>query len=246
MTRLRVISWNLHGAAKPRLDAVAELLRAHQPDVVVLQEVHRNQARRIAGLLEWPRPAWALKHNAYWPAWWRAEGLGVLSHHPLAVLPAVDITPEYKRRTYRRRILLPVEVVLDGDRRVLTIDGHLSSDDQDEDLRTREAHQLVGILPPTLPTLVAADLNTDPDGAAITTLLDAGFVDSWAAAGTGHGYTIPANAPRRRIDYIMVRGPIRVREAKVIDDLGAAMAGLSDHRPVLAELEVEAPELAAR
>ena len=232
MTRLRVISWNLHGAAKPRLDAV------------VLQEVHRNQARRIAGLLGWPRPAWALKHNAYWPVWWRGEGLGVLSRHRLAVLPSVVLTPEYNRRTYRRRILLPVEVVLEADQRVLAIDGHLSSDDQDEDLRTREAHQLLGVLPPTLPTLVAADLNTDPDGAAITTLLDAGFVDSWAAAGTGHGFTIPANAPRRRIDYVMVRGPIRVREAKVIDDLGAAMAGLSDHRPVLAELEIEAPESA--
>ena len=104
MTRLRVISWNLHGAAKPRLDAVADLLRAHQPDVVVLQEVHRNQARRIAGLLEWPRPAWALKHNAYWPLWWRGEGLGVLSRHRLAVLPTVVLTPEYNRRTYRRRM----------------------------------------------------------------------------------------------------------------------------------------------
>jgi len=239
-----VISWNLHGAAKPRLDAVADLLRAHQPDLVALQEVHRSQARRIAGLLGWPRPAWALKHNAYWPLWWRGEGLGVLSRHRLAVLPTVVLTPEYHRRTYRRRILLPVEVVLEGDRRVLAIDGHLSSGDEDEDLRTREVHQLVGILPESLPVLVAADLNADPDQPPVTALVDAGFVDSWAAAGTGpgHGFTIPANAPRRRIDYVMVRGPVRVREAKVIDDLGAAMAGLSDHRPVLAELEVGGPE----
>ncbi|HEX6787029.1 MAG TPA: endonuclease/exonuclease/phosphatase family protein, partial [Acidimicrobiales bacterium] len=70
MTGLRIMSWNLRGAAKPRLDAVVEIVQAHGPDLVALQEVRRGQARRIAGLLGWRRPAWALKHNPYWPAWW--------------------------------------------------------------------------------------------------------------------------------------------------------------------------------
>ena len=137
VVRLRVISWNLHGAAKPRLDAVVDLLQVHEPDVVVLQEVRRNQARRLSGLLRWRRPAWALKHNAYWPLWWRGEGLAVLSRHRLAILPTVVLTPGISRRTFRRRILLPVEVVLEDDQRVLVIDAHLSSEDDDEDAPRR-------------------------------------------------------------------------------------------------------------
>ena len=51
-----------------------------------------------------------------------------------------------------------------------------------------------------------------------------GLVDAWAAAGTGPGHTIPANAPRRRIDYVLAGPGVSVVEAAVLDDLGPAMA----------------------
>ncbi len=242
MPHLRVIAWNLHGAAKPRLDAVSDLLRAHEPDVVALQEVRRNQARRIAGLLGWPPPVWALKHNAYWPLWWRAEGLAVLSHHRLAPHPPVVLTPEASRRTFRRRILLPVEIVSDDEQRVLLVDAHLASEDDDYEHRNAQAAQLVGVLPGTLTEIVAGDLNSVPDSYAVALVLAAGFVDAWAVAnptqGAAEGFTSPSNAPRHRIDYVLARGFGRVVAAGVIADLGAAMAGLSDHRPVLAVLEL--------
>ena len=236
------MSWNLRGSAKPRLDAVVEILQAHEPDVVALQEIRRGQARRIAGLLGWRRPAWALKHNPYWPAWWLAEGLAVLSRHRLAVHPTVVLTPEINRRTFRRRILLPAEVLLDEDRRILVIDAHLSSGDDDA-LRVREARHVLSILPDTLPTVFVGDLNATPRTDSIKVLIEGGFADAWpAAARPGEpGFTYPANAPRRRIDYLMVHGDLRVAEASVPDDLGAAMSGLSDHRPLLARLELPEP-----
>lgn len=239
MTGLRIMSWNLRGAAKPRLDAVVEVVQAHEPDVIALQEIRRGQARRIAGLLGWRRPAWAFKHNPYWPAWWLAEGLAVLSRHRLAVLPTVVLTPEINRRTFRRRILLPVEVLLDEDRRLLVIDAHLSSGDDDE-LRVREARHLLSILPDALPTVFVGDLNATPRAGSITELVERGFVDAWSAAAVAgeSGFTYPANAPRRRIDYVMVTGGVRVADVSVPDDLGAAMSGLSDHRPLLARLEL--------
>ena len=86
--------------------------------------------------------------------------------------------------------------------------------------------------------IVAGDLNANPDRLPIRTLVDAGLVDAWEAAGTGPGPTIPANAPRRRIDYVLAGPGVAVVEAAVLDDLGPAMAGLSDHRPVLAVLDV--------
>jgi len=239
---LRIMSWNLRGAAKPRLDSVVEIVKAHEPDVLALQEVRRGQARRIAGLLGWRRPAWALKHNPYWPAWWLAEGLALVSHHRLAVHPPVVLTPEINRRTFRRRILLPAEVLLDDDRRVLVIDAHLSSGDDDE-LRVREAHHVLSILPDSPPTVLVGDLNATPRAASIAVLIEGGFVDAWPAASRGGepGFKYPANAPRRRIDYVMVGGGLGIAEVSVPDDLGAAMSGLSDHRPLLARLELPEP-----
>ena len=242
MAGLRIMSWNLRGAAKPRLDSVAEIVKAHEPDVLALQEVRRGQARRIAGLLGWRRPAWALKHNPYWPAWWLAEGLALVSHHRLAVHPPVVLTPEINRRTFRRRILLPAEVVLEDDQRVLVIDAHLSSGD-DDGLRVREAHHVLSILPDSPPTVLVGDLNATPRAASITVLIEGGFVDAWPAASRRGepGFTYPANAPRRRIDYVMVGGGLGIAEVSVPDDLGAAMSGLSDHRPLLARLELPEP-----
>jgi endonuclease/exonuclease/phosphatase family metal-dependent hydrolase len=242
VTGLRIMSWNLRGAAKPRLDAVVEIVQAHRPDLVALQEVRRGQARRIAGLLGWRRPAWALKHNPYWPAWWLAEGLALLSLHRLAVHPPVVLTPEINRRTFRRRILLPAEVLLEGDQRVLVIDAHLSSGD-DDGLRVREAHHVLSILPDGLPTVLVGDFNATPRAESIKVLIEGGFVDAWtAAAAAGEpGFTYPANAPRRRIDYLMICGGLSVVEVSVPDDLGAAMSGLSDHRPLLVRLELPDP-----
>jgi endonuclease/exonuclease/phosphatase family metal-dependent hydrolase len=242
VTGLRIMSWNLRGAARPRLDAVVEILQAHEPDLVALQEVRRGQARRIAGLLGWRRPAWALKHNPYWPAWWLAEGLALLSHHRLAVHRPVVLTPEINRRTFRRRILLPAEVLLEEDQRVLVIDAHLSSGDDDA-LRVREAHHILSLLPDALPTVLVGDLNATPRAGSINALIEGGLVDAWpaAAAAGERGLTFPANAPRRRIDYVMVTGGLRVVAASVPDDLGAAMSGLSDHRPLLVRLELADP-----
>ena len=173
-------------------------------------------------------PAWALKHNPYWPAWWLAEGLALLSHHRLAVHPPVVLTPEINRRTFRRRILLPAEVLLEDDQRVLVIDAHLSSGD-DDGLRVREAHHILSILPDSLPTVFVGDLNATPRAESIKVLIDGGFVDVWpAAAPAGEpGFTFPANAPRRRIDYVMVERRRGGRRG-----VGAGRPRRGDERPV--------------
>jgi endonuclease/exonuclease/phosphatase family metal-dependent hydrolase len=55
----------------------------------------------------------------------------------------------------------------------------------------------------------------------------------------GNGETFPARGPTARIDYIFVNHAISVSRCWVLSG-GAAMEA-SDHRPVLAEVDVSEP-----
>ena len=71
--------------------------------------------------------------------------------------------------------------------------------------------------------MLVGDLNATPRAGSINALIDGGFLDAWpAAAPAGEpGFTYPANAPRRRIDYVMVSRGVAIAEVSVPDDLGA-------------------------
>jgi endonuclease/exonuclease/phosphatase family metal-dependent hydrolase len=61
------------------------------------------------------------------------------------------------------------------------------------------------------------------------------FADAWAAPGVaGGGFTYPADAPRKRIDYIFhaPAARTRTRRARVVESLA------SDHRALVAEIEL--------
>jgi len=91
--------------------------------------------------------------------------------------------------------------------------------------------------------LVIGDLNHTPDSEEYRMWIDAGWVDTFTAAGSGEGTTIPANMPTRRIDYILARGPIakQIMEARPLfegafrlNDQDPHGFALSDHLPQLA------------
>jgi endonuclease/exonuclease/phosphatase family metal-dependent hydrolase len=56
--------------------------------------------------------------------------------------------------------------------------------------------------------------------------------DNWAEVGVGPGYTIEADNPTARIDYVLHSGGLLARSAEVITTNG------SDHLPVFAELSL--------
>lgn len=91
--------------------------------------------------------------------------------------------------------------------------------------------------------LVIGDLNHTPDTKEYQMWIDAGWIDTFTAAGTGEGPTIPANLPTRRIDYILARGPIakRIVESRPLfegafrlNDQDPHGFALSDHLPQFA------------
>jgi vancomycin resistance protein VanJ len=76
------------------------------------------------------------------------------------------------------------------------------------------------------PILAMGDFNDTP-GSATWKRLTTVFADTWTTAGAGDGFTIPVEAPAKRIDWILVKG---------LDPVSADVlkSDASDHLPVKA------------
>ncbi|MGZ4436323.1 MAG: endonuclease/exonuclease/phosphatase family protein [Nocardioidaceae bacterium] len=87
------------------------------------------------------------------------------------------------------------------------------------------------------PVVLAGDLNERPDGPSWRRLARAGYADH----GGADGPTFPADQPRKRIDALLVRGEARVLRHGAPDLPERLLATASDHRPLVAELDLTGP-----
>jgi endonuclease/exonuclease/phosphatase family metal-dependent hydrolase len=85
------------------------------------------------------------------------------------------------------------------------------------------------------PVILGLDLNESPEAPAARWLGGRVF-DAFGHAGRGPGETFPARVPTARIDYLFVSEEIRPLRAWV--SAAPDVVTASDHRPVIAELEV--------
>jgi endonuclease/exonuclease/phosphatase family metal-dependent hydrolase len=103
------------------------------------------------------------------------------------------------------------------------------------DRRVREAERVVEVADQLRgPVVVGGDLNERPGGPSWRRLRKAGYVDH----GSGDWLTFPATEPTKRIDALLVRGAARLLhhgDPGVDEEL---QARASDHRGVLAVLDV--------
>lgn len=149
-----MLTWNLHGSARPDLDAVAEQLRVMAPDVAAVQEVQHGQAIAIAQALGWASAHWSFKH---FPVVKAPEGLAVLSPHPLEEVRTVVLSRCISPWSHRRRIAQLVRLRL-AERIVPLANTHLASGDARA--RLQQARRLLAVLQPG--TVVVGDLNDWP------------------------------------------------------------------------------------
>lgn len=223
-----VVTWNLRGAARPDLAAVADHLRAWDADVVVLQEVRRRQAGDLATRLSM-RHHWALKHHR----WTRllpqfSEGLAILTPHSLDSVGSASLTPRVSRWSYRHRVVQWGLVQRDDHSGYRVYHVHLSPH-RAAAARLEQASEVRALIDRHggAPAIVAGDLNDhgEPDIVARLGLAD--------AVGNPPASTSPADHPVHRLDHVLVPVDAQVDDVDVPAG-GAEWAALSDHLPLTA------------
>lgn len=225
MTRLRVMTYNILLGGR-RGQPLHEVVRAVAPDVLLVNEcpktplLWQGRCRHLAD-------RWHLRYVAGG----RPAGSNMLVVKPGVGVKAVHTEVLPQPFGQPRRGVVWAQLHVQG-RLVGVVSCHLSLD------RDRRQHEVARVIEVAGglrgPVVVAGDLNETPEGPSWAALRRAGFVDHGGSAWR----TFPADDPKRRIDALLVRGGPEVLHH---GDPGVdpdRLAAASDHRPVLAELDV--------
>jgi endonuclease/exonuclease/phosphatase family metal-dependent hydrolase len=244
-----VLEWNLHHGVGTDgvydVGRIANWIGAMSPDVVVLNEVEKftswgreDQPARYEQLLEsYTGTDW---HGFFAQEFgdWGANGKGtlILSRYPIEQTWAHEISAD--------RIVSAARIWVNG-RGITVIATHL--DPYDRDLRLVQAREVLNYsagLPEN--RLLIGDMNAWPDQSSILEI-NRTYTDAWTEAvnqGTASGVAgiSPFGATKNgRIDYIFLSNGasgLSVIDAKVYDTRDGNGVAASDHRPVLATIQV--------
>jgi endonuclease/exonuclease/phosphatase family metal-dependent hydrolase len=232
MVLVKVLSYNIR-SMRDDTDALARVIQACEPDLVLIQEAPRffRWRKKLARLAS-------------------ATGLVVLTGGGTAAGPAILCN---LRATVERTedVLLPLTpgehrrgfataVVRIGGARLGVLSCHLS-------LRKDERYDQAGMLLDRLAgmgvehAVAGGDLNERPTGPAFTRIADS-LQDCWAISPTGAEHTWTRTEPQRRIDAIFATKGIEVVGCGVPVDLPGItetdLRAATDHLPVLATLDI--------
>lgn len=225
MSLVRVMTYNILLGGQ-RETPLHHVVRDSRPDVLLVNECPKSPLlwkRRCEGL--------ASKWDMEFVAGGRPAGSNMISVRSGVGVKSVSSERLPQPLFQPRRGIASAQVRVHG-RLLGVVSCHLSLD------RERRAEEVGRVIAAAGrlrgPVVLAGDLNEPPDGPSWRTLRQAGFVDhggrSWR--------TFPAQHPNRRIDALLVRGEVTVLrhgDPGVDEEL---LATASDHRPVLAEIEI--------
>ncbi|MEU6401754.1 endonuclease/exonuclease/phosphatase family protein [Streptomyces sp. NPDC046985] len=231
---VRVLSYNIR-SMRDDTDALARVIRACAPDLVLLQEAPRffRWRKKLARLA-------AASDLVVLTGGATAAGPAVLCSMRAVVERTEDVllplTPGLHRRGFA------TAVVRFGGARLGVLSCHLSLDGD-------ERRAQGGLLLDRLAglgvehALAGGDLNEGPQGPTFQRLAGA-FQDAWAAAPRGGEHTWTSAAPHRRIDAIFATPGVEILGCGVpVDAPGIAALDLTaatDHLPVLAAVRIPA------
>jgi endonuclease/exonuclease/phosphatase family metal-dependent hydrolase len=234
---LRVMTYNIHHGEgldrKVDLQRIADLIKHEQADIVALQEVDKGVQRTAkrdcpAELAALTGMTCVFSNNYHFQG--GEYGNAVLTRFPV------------KRWTNRHyKMLRPgeqrglLQIVLDvHGRELVFLDTHVDFRGDDTE-RLLNADEIAEAIQPYRgrPMILCGDFNDTPESRTCQKLAQQ-FTDTWKAAGAGDGFSIPAEKPRKRIDYIWTSKEPAIQALKIWVPESEA----SDHRPVVAEFKL--------
>jgi endonuclease/exonuclease/phosphatase family metal-dependent hydrolase len=235
-TALRIATYNIkHGRGMDDsvdLARTAFVLRALAPDIVGLQEVDRN-VRRSGGVDE-PSVLGAMldmQHafGAFMPYQGGEYGLAVLSRFPIT-----RATPIRLPDGNEPRVALAAELRLPDGRALMVVNVHFDWVENDT-FRLEQAAALTSVLDTLrMPYVLLGDFNDEP-GSRTLALFQARATEVKKPA--SDRFTFSSTEPLKEIDFVFVApaGAWRAIGARPVAERLA-----SDHRPVIAEVELRA------
>lgn len=228
MSSLRVLTYNVRSG-----NGAARLIRACGADIVCVQEAPR--------FLRWRarRARLAREAGLVGITAGRATGVLLLASLRTQLVHETSVPLSPFPGLHPRALSLAVLDVAGGGR-VTAASIHL-----DLAAAPRRAHatEVLGHLDRVrdryaAPVVLAGDLNEEPGGPAWN-VLTGRLRDAYLVSPRGAGPTFPAQAPRRRIDAILVDPTLAVAGCGVPRMADASWLRASDHRPVLAEISLD-------
>jgi len=233
----RVMTYNIHHGegldGNVDLLRIAQLIKEQGADIVALQEVdkgtERTQRRDFpAELAELTGMTCVFSNNFHYQG--GEYGNAVLSKFP--VKRWTNLHYKMLREGEQRGIL---QLVLDvGGREVVFMNTHIDyrADDSERWSNVGEIETLAKQYRGQ-PIVMCGDFNDTPES-RVYRRLDETFDDTWKLIGKGDGWSIPAEAPRKRIDYLWIS------KDKSLVPLRAwvPQSDASDHLPVVAEFKL--------
>lgn len=228
---LRVLAYNIHHGegmdSVLDLERIGDLIRRVGPDVVALQEVDSavertngvDQAAVLGALTEMDH-----RFGPFMPYQGGAYGMAILSALPIASTDNLRLPDGAEPRS-----ALSVTLDLPSGRQVTLVGIHFY---RTEEERLAQARRLSALLADRgEPIILAGDFNSLPGSPTMEAL-----AESWSVVDKGGDRaTYPSYAPKREIDFVLVRPPerIEVLSARLLDE-----PVISDHRPVVVELVI--------
>ncbi len=232
MPTLRLLSYNVRSMRDDRA-ALARVIKSAEPDVVCVQEAPR--------FLRWRSTCAALARTSGLVVVGGGRPAGanlILSSLRVDVLATRSVRFTKDRRLHQRGTALALLSLLGS--RFVVAGTHLDVVEAPRRRHVAELHAAIeDFAPRGVPAIVAGDVNDKP-GSAVWSALTALRADAFATAGVGSGFTSTAQDPRQTIDGIFADPLVRVISARVLDTPDVPLA--SDHRPLLAELELPAAQ----
>jgi endonuclease/exonuclease/phosphatase family metal-dependent hydrolase len=234
----RVMTYNIHHGegldGKVDLKRIADLIKHEQADIVALQEVDKGVERTArrdlpAELSALTGMSCVFSNNFHYQG--GEYGNAVLTRFPVQNWTNTHYT---MIRPGEQRGILQVVLKVQG-RELVFMNTHIDYRGDDSE-RWSNAGEIQQLIQPYRgrPMILCGDFNDTP-GSRTCRKLGESFKDTWAAVGAGDGFSIPAEKPHKRIDYIWIGsdGAIVPLKAWVPESLA------SDHRPVVAEFRLQ-------